>query len=276
MILTPRARVLFGTWMLLATACAHVEPAQKSSAAALRPLVSIARPSEAALATEPTNAPREPAAPQDPPAPQNESINVFMADHFLITVLARDAVIAGDMGSMRKPLQALADYSYSTVAPGPWMRWMPQLQETARLTAHASTLDAAASGVATMARICAECHVATGGGPKSQSPRPETHMVKRDTLAKRMVRHMTGADELWEGLMTPSESAWKAGAAALQYAPSTTHESLPPGFVSRLLEVRQLGVDAAEAATQEQRSNVYGLLLATCADCHAYRVEHDF
>jgi cytochrome c553 len=153
---------------------------------------------------------------------------------------------------------------------------MPQLQQAARLTAQASTLDAAASGVATMARICGECHVANGG-PKPPAVDPDQpRAAKRDTLAKRMIRHMVAADELWEGLTMPSEAAWKAGADALRHAPTTAHQALPRGFVTRLLEVRELGEDADEAQTPEQRSNVLGQLLATCAECHALRVEHDF
>jgi cytochrome c553 len=214
--------------------------------------------------------------PPPPALAQNESITAFMADHAVITEFARDAVITGDMESMREPLLALADYKYATVAPGPWLRWLPQLQATARLTADASTLDAAASGVATMGRICGECHIANGGGPVAQPALPPKRSTRSDTLAKRMDRHMNAADELWKGLTTPSDAAWKAGAATLRYAPTKTHESLPPGFVSRLQEVRQLGVAADEASSLEERSNVYGLLLATCADCHEYGLGHDF
>ena len=67
---------------------------------------------------------------------------------------------------MREPLRRLADYEYRTVAPGGWMPFVADLQEAARLTADAENLDLAASGVATMARVCGDCHRAKAAGPE--------------------------------------------------------------------------------------------------------------
>jgi hypothetical protein len=268
-------RGVFSVCCVLGAACAHTEPARGTSASLLVAEPANPPPPQAAVSSASAAAPPGERTAGSETAPK-EPIAAFMADHFVITALARDAVISGEMGPMREPLLALANYRYATAAPGPWLSFLPQLQQAARLTAQAGTLDAAASGVATMARICGECHLANGGPkPLAIEPDPQ-HAAKRDTLANRMIRHMVATDKLWEGLTTPSDAAWKAGAAALRHAPTTTHQTLPPGFVTRLLEVRELGDDADAAQTLEQRSNVMGLLLATCADCHALRVEHDF
>jgi cytochrome c553 len=196
-----------------------------------------------------------------------------MTEHFVIATLARDAVIKGKVAELRGPLRALADYRYPAVALGGWAGPIAQLQQAARLTSEANTIEQAATGVATIARVCGSCHLADGRGPTTiESPR-EAKTAKADDFGARMYRHMWAADRMWTGLTTPSDDAWLAGAAALAHGPLKTPADAPvapPGFGIALRDVRELGRQASEASTLEARANLYALVLATCANCHAF------
>jgi cytochrome c553 len=208
-----------------------------------------------------------------------ERIEDFMADHFVLVTFGRDAVINGDLEALREPLGALADYDYKRVAPGGWVPWIARIQSAARLTADATTLEAAATGVATMARACGGCHEATEGGPDFQTSGGESISPPTDTLDARMRRHIWAADRLWEGLTGPSAEAWADGASALAHTPSAppvTDPPLPPRFVAALAQTRALAEHAAAAGSLAERANVYALLLASCAGCHAHGVELTF
>jgi cytochrome c553 len=212
-----------------------------------------------------------PLADEEPPPLFADSIQTFMLEHFVIATWARDSVIDGDIEGLRMPLDALADYSYRSVAPGGWMRGIAQLQAAARLTADANTLEAAARGVAAMGRVCGECH-REQGGPDVKHYKPERKGPKSDSYEARMFRHAWAVERLWEGLTSPSDEAWVAGAAALSHAPSaapTAEPALPPTVVQKLTLVRQLGSKAARADSFEAREKVYGELLVTCAHCHS-------
>lgn len=199
-----------------------------------------------------------------------------MADHYVIATYARDCVIAGDIEALREPLQTLADYEYPSVAPGGWLRGIAELQEAARLTARADSIEVAAAGVATMGRICGDCHQSGGQGPVPAPAPPRLgYDGEPDSLAQRMFRHMVGAQQLWEGLTIPSTAAWQAGAYAIGHAPEPADRALPSGFVNALAEVRALGTRGADLQHASERADLYGLLLTTCSDCHARAMEHD-
>jgi len=197
-----------------------------------------------------------------------------MREHFLIVTYARDLIIDGDLERLRTPLYALASYGYETVAPGEWMTGVARLQAAAKLTAESETLGAAAKGVATMARLCGQCHV-DQGGPQMAQYRREQKGPSSDQLDARMARHAWAAELMWEGLIAPSDSAWDAGAAALSQAPvaaPTARPALPKSMVDGLRAVRGLGVRASSASSAQEREGVYSELLATCANCHLRRL----
>lgn len=231
--------------------------------------------------SEPAQAPAKPKAGGESSGRSLATLRIedFMADHFLIATFSRDAIINGDLESLREPLSALAQHDYAEVAPGGWMPWIAQIQEAANVTAQAQRLDAAASGVAAIARVCGGCHEAQGGGPRYVQANESDAQTGSRTLPDRMYRHMWAADRLWEGITGPSDRAWSAGAQALARVtaePAPENAPLPPELVAGLAELRGLGLQAQEATSLEQRANVYGLLIATCAGCHARGVAYEF
>jgi hypothetical protein len=252
--------------VLCSASCGHTHAAQPAPAAsAATETTAPSKKEESAAHRIPTRAP-------DPPA--SAKLGDVMADHFMITSWARDSVIAGMIDPLREPLSTLADYRYDELPAGSWVAWMAQLQAAARLTSQAETLDAAAMGVATMARVCGECHVANHGGPAIPPPPEKTPRLAADSVGERMGRHMWGAELLWEGLTGPSETSWNAGAETLIEAPDELDERLPENFDASLREVVALGRAAKEATSLAERADTYGLLIATCADCHARWIEH--
>ena len=177
------------------------------------------------------------------------------------------------------PLLAFAEHEYSDVAIGGWLPHVARIQETARLTANARTLDLAAVGVATMARGCGACHAASGRGPEVAAAIEEPQSQDSTSLAARMGQHMWAAKRLWEGLVGPSDDAWNAGASTLARISTDvpTHDpQLSAAFVFALLETQSLGQSALEATSQDDRASVYGVLLAKCAACHSQNVAFDF
>ena len=220
-------------------------------------------------------------AAQNPPhavtAP-SESIEDFMTDHFLIATFVRNGVIRGNLNLIRGALDTLALQEYGTVAPGGWFRWIAEIQEVAKMTAEVNTLESAASGVATIGRICGDCH-------QSHSV-PITYIAtdfhpagRPGTLQYRMSRHRWAADRMWEGLIGPSDESWQAGArelASVSAEPPVTVPALPAEFSRDLVRVQEIGQLAVEAETPEQRAAVYASFLSRCAGCHALRMQVQF
>jgi|GEM_PF-1161349 len=204
------------------------------------------------------------------PPPGAESIDSFMFEHFAISTWVRDSIADGDLEVIRAPLMELVNYRYNTVAPGGWMKGIAQLQAAARLTAQAQTLAAAATGIATMGRLCGQCHSELGG-PRMPRQTPDTSTPSSDRLSGRMRRHTWAMARLWEGLIAPSDDSWRAGADALAHAPMAapeTAQGLPQAVVNILGLVRQLGVKASRAEADEPRAAVFAELLFTCSQCH--------
>lgn len=247
-----------GFWSsIFALSCGHAQSAQRPPAHA----------ETVAPAAQAQSAPHSP--PGDSQYPDH--IDSFMLEHFAIVTWARNCVISGTLEALREPLIRLADYEYSSVAPGGWMPFMADLQEAANLTAQADNLDLAASGVATMARVCGDCHRAKAPGSKFDPPPAEPRRKRTDSFDERMQRHIWAADRMWTGLTEPSDAAWNAGASALASLPSTTPKAArDPQIAAALQEVREVGARALEAASSRDRADTYGLLLSTCANCHVH------
>ena len=198
-----------------------------------------------------------------------------MGDHFAIASWARDAVIAGSLDALRSPLASLASHRYEDLPSGGWVEPMARLQAAARLTSTAATLQVAAVGVATMARVCGECHVENHAGPRLPEPPTPAKRRASETLSERMGQHLWASELLWEGLIGPSEATWKAGSARLIEAPAQLDAVLPSNFDARLRELRSLGEKAGEAGNLAARADVYAALITTCAGCHSRWIESE-
>jgi cytochrome c5 len=76
---------------------------------------------------------------------------------------------------------------------------------------------------------------------------------------------------MWEGLIAPSDAAWRAGAAALVNAPLRFGAGDQAAQADELAaKVHQIAESARNAASDRERADVYGELLQSCALCHEF------
>jgi cytochrome c553 len=202
---------------------------------------------------------------------ESADIRDYMASHFVIALFAHDRLVEGDLAAIREPLTEFAAYRYDDVAPGSWLPWLARIQEAARIASQAREIEPAATAIAAIARDCGGCHEAHGKGPARPQAVSQPAEPKSETVPDRMRRHAWAIDEMWEGLVFPSDAAWQAGADAMasgtaDFAPG---ESSDETFAALLAELRTLGAQAREASSAAARAESYAALLTRCAACHA-------
>jgi hypothetical protein len=127
----------------------------------------------------------------------------------------------------------------------------------------------------TLGQRCAACHQAapaTIAFPKVLEPRGDPD--PRQRVPGQMAHHEWAAARMWEGLIGPSDALWTQGAAALARTPMTlTAEAGEPGhdlgIADDAARLHLYGTRAGQVATLQERSQLFGDLLATCAHCHS-------
>jgi mono/diheme cytochrome c family protein len=186
-----------------------------------------------------------------------DRFRVRMRDHWQLASAAQSAVIQGDLPGARAAAARLADLSTEDVGPR-LDPGLPRLVSAALALESAGDLPTAALAVAGLGGVCGDCHTVNGRGPGDA-------VVPRSEWSDEapMPRHQLAADDLWLGIVAPSDVAWSRGAREL----ATTRIPIPdPALAERQDEVARLAARALEST--EDRGLVYAEILATCADCH--------
>lgn len=215
---------------------------------------------------EPTPVPLQSRISPDPPRGTAARMN----RHFTDTLLIKDAVIAGKLGDAKAPARRLLERA--DPYPESWRPFVAANLGHARDTLAAADIDAAARAAAGLARTCGDCHAAVVLGARFTPPSPPPAITTRDPR-QRMRRHQWAADRMWEAMVGHSDVAWTAAAAALA-DPELARADFPPEVdmegdptnVARQLQA--LGARAARSREWDDRAEVYGQFLATCAACH--------
>jgi hypothetical protein len=88
-----------------------------------------------------------------------------------------------------------------------------------------------------------------------------------------MLAHEIATEQLWQGVVAPSDAAWMAGAEALIAAPELASDVQDVG--NRAAHVRDLA-RRAKATASDERAELFGHLLLTCAGCHQRVDVHPF
>lgn len=193
-----------------------------------------------------------------------------MHRRFTRTMDIQTGVVLGDLERARAAGDWLTRYAGDESFPPKTDDFQTNMRGNAALIAQAPNLETVAAHAGQMAAACGSCHEALSGGP---------HFVvgsnpgSGGSTANHMIRHLWAVDRMWEGLVGPSEDAWRAGAEALLLGWDPTGEAVQrSGSAERarslLDQVGRLGAEAAGASTQEARASLLGEILTVCHSCH--------
>jgi hypothetical protein len=196
-----------------------------------------------------------------------------MRASFWAAVQARDALIVGDLAGAQRAADVLAKYNYEGLLPTDWRHWYGQLQQYAKELSIAPNVAAAAQELGRMALVCGDCHDLHERGPTRPAMKALPWEDPPEAFDARMHRHQLGVAQMWDGLVLPSERAWRSGTVTITRAPLQPPElanaPVDDATHKRIEEIRALAKEARVADSYEARGRVYGELIARCADCHA-------
>lgn len=247
-----RNSILFTALFVCCAACDEPETPTAATSAEITP-------------TEATPAEATPA--QAPEIPEPTPSQGLMHGHYQRAADAREALIRGDMDSARADMQWLAAHHEDEALAENLQPLLAQMQTGAARFAEATTLTEAGQALARTLVRCGNCHRESGGGfSVALPPLPEG-----DTSVAHMQRHLWAATRMWEGLVVADAEQFTAGTDALREAAlhDLARNGQPPERVSALADhVHALGREAAGAADEDARADIYGRYLATCAACH--------
>jgi cytochrome c553 len=193
-----------------------------------------------------------------------------MTEHFVRANQLYAAVVAGHLDSVRLRAQAILSRETGEGLPARSMAHLDELRAFTSLAVRAPDVESAAGAVARVAAACGNCHAFLRRGPEYGA----TAAPPADTdVASRMRRHRWAADRLWEGLIGPSDEAWRAGAQVLRdaalYTDALTHDVTKYEQVTKLAwTVHENGARSDITTDRHVRADLYGQLLGTCARCH--------
>ncbi len=200
----------------------------------------------------------------------NPALVQHMREHFQRVGEVENAVIRGDLDAVREPATWLASHDSSIELGRASASQVATLKQAARKAADAKDIPAAAAATAQMIAACGDCHRAAGVVPAP--PKPATPPNVGGSVGH-MLEHKVATDFMSEGLIIPSDSLWKQGATDLKEAPLRPaqlprDQKLTPQIAAAEDHVHQLADRAAQAGEESTRVDVYGQLIATCAQCH--------
>jgi hypothetical protein len=194
----------------------------------------------------------------------------YMRMHYGQVLTLYEAVIRGDLAAVAPVARQLAEQDPPASVQSGSAALVAEMRRAARRAVDAETILAAAIATASMLKTCGGCHRSAGTMPALPPlPRPELGGV-----VGHMLEHQRAADQMAQGLIVPSSTAWRAGAEGFRGAP--LHPKALPGGVklpSQVLaseeRIHQLASQAVRAEDPGARAMFYGQILARCADCHA-------
>ncbi|MEO8482477.1 MAG: hypothetical protein ABI634_09730 [Acidobacteriota bacterium] len=202
--------------------------------------------------------------------PANPARIVEMRHHFVDISLVQESVIRGDLASVRAPARRLMQLATPVDMPPASAPFITTIRVAARRAAEAQTLRASALAATTMLEQCGGCHQAVTVRPvPTSASRPDV-----GGLVGHMLEHQRAADQLLQGIVIPSATAWSQGVQALRIAPLKASEFPPDSrfrsdFHKAETEVHDIANDARADDAMAQRVDTYARLLTTCASCHS-------
>lgn len=203
------------------------------------------------------------ATPTLPARSAEEPVVAVMHRQLILVDSVREAVIAADLDAAERSARKLAQLPEVQGAPPEWGPWLARVRDSAARVDDDWTLDAAARTVADIGRTCGGCHAYNGKGPRFDGD--GTPAVPKQGLKGHMVHHKQAVDGMWEGLITADTLRFARAAKSL--AEERPNEADGPGGK----RLHDLAGRAATAKSLASRADVFGQVLAACAECHTGR-----
>jgi cytochrome c553 len=206
------------------------------------------------------------AAPQSamPAKPNKIDMVAVMEVHYHSAIAGHDALIRGDLKTLRRRITELTLQPLPPAAPASWEPFDTQLREAARNMETVTNLNDAALAMASVAKSCGSCHAAAGAGQIYFWPAPPNGDKKIQTA---MLTHQWASERLWEGITGPFDKAWIRGAKSLAEG-KIFGEGAKATLHARETDLQNLSQQAERITGLDEKALIYGQLLATCAGCH--------
>lgn len=200
--------------------------------------------------------------------PESSETKAKMTTHFLATSVMLAALVRGDLDGYHGAAAVVAKEGEH--GP-PWSR-STTVREIASRAGDATTVADAADALAELGAACGDCH-RSQGGPKLDIGAPPSAVTSGSL---RMARHRWAGEKLWQGLMQPSDAAWKTGAEVFANAPLVldavdAEAPMPKQLDAFTLAARASAIarEASSATARDDRRRLFADLYTTCAGCHA-------
>ena len=205
--------------------------------------------------------------------PDQRDRKVHMGATFWDAVDVRDALLDGDLPRARELARSLRDRDYGDTLPRDWKPFIGDMRKHADQLAMAPDLETAAAELGMISLSCGNCHWFADHGP---DPLPEPRVPEpapgEEQLLDRMTRHALASEQMWEGLIVPSDHAWHSGTLMFTRAPlAAPHDramAVDSELHARIEALRGLAREARVATSHKTRAQLYGRMLARCAACH--------
>ncbi len=210
-----------------------------------------------------------------------------MRDHAALSVVARNALIRGDLPVAQQAMRKLGFFMEHVPFPKQGKEYARITRELAGQVREAGDLEEACMSFARLSYACGQCHHALDRGPPMKlDPTPQG-----SDLRMHMRRHYWAIERMWEALLSDSPRTFQMAARVL--AESPLHGSREPdaeshtGATRLAYEVHDLAFAAAvEGKVREDeyvpkpgepvegkpttrgQAEIFGHLLLACNQCH--------
>jgi hypothetical protein len=222
-----------------------------------------------------------------PGAEAREGFKEVMKEHAALSIVARNALIRGDLAVAQQSMRKLAFFMEHVPFPEQGKEYARITRELAGQVREAGDLEEACMAFARLSNACGQCHHALDRGPPIKlEPAPGG-----EDLKTHMRRHYWAVERMWEALLSDSPPAFQVAAGVLAesplHGPQDPDSESPPGTTRLAYEVHDLAFAAAvegqvredeyvpkpgepveaEPTTRGQ-AEILGRLLFACNQCH--------
>jgi hypothetical protein len=216
-----------------------------------------------------------------------DGFDQVMQEHADLSVVARNALIRGELETAQQAMRKLAFFMQHVPTPEKGQEFARITRELVEQVREATDLEEACMSFARLSYACGQCHHALDRGPPIKlDPAPEG-----EDLKTHMRRHYFAIERMWEALLANSTAEFQSAADLLAEAPlhgpHDPDQESHTGVTRLAYEVHDLAFAAAvegkvgeeeyvpqpgepieDEPTTWGQAEVFGRLLSACNQCH--------